>query len=163
MRIMRTPVLMVYQRNIMVLTVLLLFVICFFSFYADAEEKRWDLYYTDPDGTEHYYDLKNITRTSKVILETQASTKKRIRTPKKYTKGLMVKLREKLVFNNPGYQLKESRILREFDFSGNMIRTLMISDTYKNGFKRIEGKAQHWENISSKPSYEALYEIVCKP
>jgi len=151
------------QEKVMNFTVLLLYVVFFFLVHADAKEKKWDIYYTDPDGTEHYYDLKNITRTSKVILETQASTKKRIRTPKKYTKVLMVKLREKLVFNNPGYQLKESRILREFDCSGNMIRTLMISDTYKNGFKRIEGKAQPWENISSKPSYEALYEIVCKP
>src|SRR4030042_5134719 len=160
---MKTYVLGGNQEKVMNFTVLLLYVVFFFLVHADAEEKKWDIYYTDPDGTEHYYDLKNITRTSKVILETQASTKKRIRTPKKYTKGLMVKLREKLVFNNPGYQLKESRILREFDFSGNMIRTLMISDTYKNGFKRIEGKAQHWENISSKPSYEALYKIVCKP
>ncbi|MFH1701888.1 MAG: hypothetical protein ABIB41_00470 [Nitrospirota bacterium] len=154
---------MVYQRNIMVLTVLLLFVICFFSFYADAEEKRWDLYYTDPDGTEHYYDLKNITRTSKVIIESRTSTRKRIRNPKKYTKALMVKVREKLVFNNPKYLLKESRILREFDCSKNITRILMISETHKNGFKKIEGKVQPWESINSKPSYEALFEIACKP
>jgi hypothetical protein len=163
MRIMRTSVLIGYQRNVMTFAVLLLFVICFFSFYADAEENRWHLYYTDPKGTEHYYDSKNIIHTSKVILEAQTSTKRRPRTPKKYTKVLVVKLREKLVFNNPGYPLKESIILREFDCSRNMIRTLMISDTYKNNFKKIEGKAQPWENVSSKPSYEALYEIVCKP
>jgi len=74
-----------------------------------------------------------------------------------------VKVREKLVFNNPKYPLKESRILREFDCSRNMIRILIISDTYKNGSKRIEGKAQLWESVSLKPFYEALYEIVCKP
>ncbi|MEW6002879.1 MAG: hypothetical protein AB1638_09575 [Nitrospirota bacterium] len=142
---------------------LLLYVVCFFLVSADAEENRWHLYYTHPDGTEHYYDLKDITRISKVIFETQTSTKKRFRTPKKYTKVLVVKLWEKLVFNNPGYPLKESRILRELDCSRNMIRTLMISETYRNGFKNIEGKIQQWENVDSKASYKTLYEIVCKP
>src|SRR4030042_2968778 len=151
------------QEKVVSFIVFLLLCCLFLFVYADAEENRWHLYYTDPDGTEHYYDSKNIISTSKVILETQTSTKRRSRTPKKYTKVLVVKLREKLVFNNPGYPLKESRILREFDCSRNMIRTLMISETYKNGSKRIEGKDQPWENISSKPSYEALYEIVCKP
>ena len=160
---MKTYVLGGNQGKVMSFTVLLLYVVFFFFVCADAEENRWHLYYTDPDGTEYYYDSKNIISTSKVIFETQTSTKRRLRTPKKYTKVLVVKLREKLVFNNPGYPLKESRILREFDCSRNMIRTLMISDTYKNGSKRIEGKAQPWKNISSKPSYEALYEIVCKP
>ncbi len=160
---MKTHVLVGYQGKVMSFTVLLLYVVCFFLVCADAEENRWHLYYTDPDGTEHHYDSKNIISTSKVILETQTSTKRRLRTPKKYTKVLVVKLREKLVFNNPGYPLKESRILREFDCSRNMIRTLMISETYRNGFKKIEGKTQQWENIGSKPSYEALYEIVCKP
>jgi hypothetical protein len=160
---MRTPVLIGYQRNIMGLTVLLIFVISFFSVYASSEEKRWDLYYTDPDGTEHYCDFKNITRTSKVIIERRTSTRRRVRSPKKYTKVLMVKVREKLVFNNPKYLLKESRILREFDCSKNITRILMISETHKNGFKKIEGKIQPWESINSKPSYVALYEIVCKP
>jgi|SRR3972149_7445949 len=144
-------------------TVLLLYVVFFFFVCADADENRWHPYYTDPDGTEHYYDSKNIISTSKVIHETQTSTKRRSRTPKKYTKVLVVKVREKLVFNNPKYPLKESRILREFDCSRNMIRILIISDTYKNGSKRIEGKAQLWESVSLKPFYEALYEIVCKP
>jgi hypothetical protein len=160
---MRTPVLIGYKKNAMTLAVFLLFIICFFSVYASAEEKRWDLYYTDPDGTEHYYDLENITRTSKVIIEKRTSTRRRVRNPKKYTKVLIVKVREKLVFNNPKYLLKESRILRELDCSKNIMRILMISETYKNGFKKIEGKVQPWESINSKPSYEALYEIVCKP
>lgn len=159
---MKTYVSVGYQGKVMSFTVLLLYVVCFFLVYTDAEENRWQLYYTNPDGTEHHYDSKNIIRTSKVILETHASTKRRVRTPKKYTKVLMVKLREKLVFNNPEFPLKESRILWEIDCSKNMIRTLMISDTYKNGFKKIEGKAQPWENIDLKPSYKALYEIVCK-
>jgi hypothetical protein len=160
---MGTHVLVEYREKVVSFIVFLLYVVCFLFVYADAEENRWHLYYMDPKGTEHYYDSKNIIRTSKVILESQTSTKRRSRTLKKYTKVLVVKLREKLVFNNPGYPLKESRILREFDCSRNMIRTLMISDTYKNNFKKIEGKAQPWENVSSKPSYEALYEIVCKP
>jgi hypothetical protein len=145
-------------------TVLLLCIICFFRVSAAAEENRWHLYYTDPERTEHYYDTKNIISTSKVILETQKTLpKRRVPRRRKYIKLLVVKLREKLIFNNPGYPLKESRVLREVDCSKNMIRTLMISDTYKNGFKKIEGKTQPWENISSKPSYEALYQIVCKP
>jgi hypothetical protein len=160
---MGTHVLVGYQVRAVSFIVFLIYVVCLLFVYADAEENRWHLYYTDPDGTEHYYDSKNIISTSKVILETQTSTKRRVRTPKKYTKVLLVKLREKLVFNNPEYPLKESRILREFDCSRNMIRTLMISDTYKNGSKRIEGKAQLWESVSLKPFYEALYEIVCKP
>jgi len=160
---MKTYVLGRNQGKALSFTVLLLYVVFFFFVCADAEENRWHLYYTDPDGTGHHYDSKNIISTSKVILETQTSTKRRSRTPKKYTKVLMVKLRVKLVFNNPGYPLKESRILREIDCSRNMIRTLIISDTYKDGFKKIEGKVQPWENISSKPSYEAIYEIVCKP
>jgi hypothetical protein len=160
---MRTPVLIGYQKNAMTLAVFLLFFICLFSVYAGAEEKRWDLYYTEPDGTEHYYDLQNITSTSKVIIEKQTSTRRRIRLPKKYTKLSMVKVREKVVFNNPEHQLKESRILREFDCSKNITRILMISETHKNGFKKIEGKIQPWESINSKPSYGALFEIVCKP
>lgn len=160
---MRTPVLIGYKRNAMILAVLLLFIICLSSVYAIAEEKRWDLYYTDQDGTEYYYDLKNITRTSKVIIEKQTSTRRRIRLPKKYTKLLMVKVREKVVFNNPESLFKEAKILREFDCSKNITRILMISETHKNGFKKIEGKIQAWESINSKPSYEALYEIVCKP
>jgi hypothetical protein len=160
---METHVLVGNQVKVVSFIVFLLYVVCFLFVYADAEENRWHLHYTDPDGTEHYYDSKNIISTSKVILETRTSTKRRVPTPKKYTKVLMVKIREKLVFNNPKYLLKESRILREFDCSRNMIRTLMISDTYNNDSKRIEGKAQPWENISSKPSYETLYEIVCKP
>jgi len=160
---MRTYVLDGNQGKVMTFAVLLLYVVICFFVCADAEENRWHLHYTDPDGTEHYYDSQNIISTSKVIIKTQTSTRRRIRNPKKYTKVLMVKVREKLVFNNPGYLLKESRILREIDCSGNMIRTLMISDTYNNGSKRIEGKAQPWESVSSKPSYEALYEIVCKP
>jgi hypothetical protein len=160
----RTYVLVRYQGQVMNFTVLLLCIICFFRVSAVAEENRWYLYYTDPERTEHYYDTKNIISTSKVILETQkTSPKRRVPTHRKYIKLLVVKLREKLIFNNPKYPLKESRILREFDCSKNMIRTLMVSDTYKNGFKKIEGKTQAWENISSKPSYEALYEIVCKP
>ena len=57
---MKTYVLGGNQEKVMNFTVLLLYVVFFFLVHADAEEKKWDIYYTDPDGTEHYYDLKNI-------------------------------------------------------------------------------------------------------
>ncbi len=151
------------QRKVLSFVVLLLCIVCLFIVSEGAEKNNWSLYYTNPDGIEHYYDSKSIIRTSKTIPKAQASTKRRVRTREKYTKVLLVKVREKLVFNNPACPLKESRILREIDCSKNMIRTLMTSETYKTGLKKIEGKTKPWENISSNPSYEALYETVCKP
>lgn len=151
------------SRTVIKISIFLLCVVCLCIVSADAEKNRWYLYYTKPAGIEHYYDVKSIVRTYKAIPKTQALTKNRVRTREKYAKVLLVKIREKLVFNNPEYSVKESRILREIDCSRNMIRTLMTSKTYKTGFKKIEGKTQPWEDISSNPSYESLYEIVCKP
>jgi hypothetical protein len=130
---------------------------------AGAEENTWYLYYTEPGGTERYYDLKSIIRTSKSIPKTQALSIKRVRTRERSTKESLIKVREKLIVNNPESPLRESRILREINCSRNMIRSLMTSETYKTGFKKIEGKTQQWDNISSNPSYEALREIVCEP
>ncbi len=138
-----------YQRKVVSFVVLLLCIVCLFIVSAGAEENKWYLYYTEPDGIEHYYDSKSIIRTSKTIPKTKASTKRRVRTTEKYTKVLLVKVREKLVFNNPEYPLKESRIVREIDCSKNMIRTLMTSETYKTGLKKIEGKTRYILNIFS--------------
>ena len=126
------------QRKVLSFVVLLLCIVCLFIVSADAEKNNWSLYYTDPDGIEHYYDSKSIIRTSKTIPKTQASTKRRVRTREKYTKVLLVKVREKLVFNNPECPLKESRILRQIDCSKNMIRTLMTSETYKADSLRFQ-------------------------
>lgn len=137
-------------------------VICFLSARAYAEENNWRLYYEGPDGAEHYYDPQNIVRTSKVVPQPRVVIKRGIRkTYKQHTKVLMVKVTEKLVFKNPDSALKESTVLREFDCSKKTVRTLMKSETYKNGLKKIEGKTYPWEGVNSKPSYGFLYEILC--
>lgn len=132
--------------------IILIYIVCLLPVCTGAEEDRWKHYYTNPDGTEHYYDSKSVSRTSK----------SRIRTRKGYSQVWVVKVREKMVYNDPEYKLKESRILREFDCSKRMVRTLMISESYKDGSKRIVGKIHPWKNIDLEPFYEALYEIVCK-
>jgi hypothetical protein len=149
-------------KNLTSLILFMFCIICFLSVRAYAEENRWYLYYKSPDGTEHSYDPQNIIRTSKAVPQTRTVTKRGVRrTYKRYTNVSMVQVREKMVFNNPDYALKESRILREFNCSQKTVRTLMKSETYKNGLKKIEGKTYPWESVSSKPSYDFLYEILC--
>jgi hypothetical protein len=140
------------------ITMLLIYIACFLSVYARAEEGRWELYYASPDGTKHYYDSKSITRSSRGHITTP---QRRIKTPKGYSRVWIVKVKEKIIFNNPDYELKESLILREFDCSKKKVRMLMKSESYKNGSQKIEGKTCPWKNIDSEPFYENLYEIVC--
>lgn len=141
------------------ITMLLIYIVCFLSVYARAEENRWELYYTTPGGTKHFYDLKSIIRISKSHIKTP---KGRIKTREGDTKVLLAKVKEKIIFNNPDYKLKESLILREFDCSKRKVHMLMKNESYKNGSRKIEGKTFPWENIDSEPFYEALYEIVCQ-
>lgn len=62
------------------------------------------LYYTSPDGDKRYYDLKSITRLSKGCVST---TQRRMKTPKGYSKVWIVKVKEKIIYNNPDYKLKD--------------------------------------------------------
>jgi hypothetical protein len=139
-------------------TLLMIYIIGFCSVYARAEENGWGLYYSSPDGSKYYYDSTSIARSSKNRITTR---QRRSRTPKTYSKAWIVKVKEKVIFNNPDDQLKESLILREFDCSKKKVRMLMKSESYKNGSNAIEGKIRPWEDIDSKPFYEDLYKIVC--
>jgi hypothetical protein len=141
------------------IAILFIYSVCFFSIYAKAEENGWKLYYTNPDGTKHFYDLKSITLTSKVRITTP---QRRIKTRKGYTKVLLVKVKEKIIFNNPDSKLTESSILREFDCSKSKVRMLMKSEFFKDGSRKIEWKSGLWKSIDSEPFYKALYEIVCQ-
>jgi len=140
------------------ITLLLIYIVGFFSVYAGAEGNRWALYYTGPDGAKYYYDSTSITRSSKGY---SATRQRRSRTLKRDRRIWMVKVKEKVIFNNPDDKLKESQISREFDCAKKKVRMLMKSDSYKNGFEAIEGKIRPWENIDSQPFYEDLYKIVC--
>ena len=141
------------------ITILFIYLVCFLSIYAKAEENGWKLYYTNTDGTKHFYDLKSITPTSKGRITTP---QRRIKTRKNYNKILLIKVKEKIIFNNPDSKLKESSILREFDCSKSKVRMLMKSEFFKDGSRKIEGKTGLWKNIDSEPFYKALYEIVCQ-
>lgn len=140
------------------ITMLLIYIVCFLSVYAGAEEGRWELYYTSPDVTKHYYDSKSINRSSKGRI---ATPQRHVKTRKSHSKVWVVKVKEKIVFNKPDHKLEESKILREFDCSKKKVRMLMKSESYKNGSQEIEGKTRMWKNIDSEPFYEDLYEIVC--
>lgn len=145
-------------------TAFLIFIICVFSVYAGATENRWILYYIDPDDTEYYYDSESIIHTSKSQIKiSKGRTSKSSKSRRNYTVVRFVQVKEKIIFNNIGLKLKESRIIREFDCSKRKVRTIMKSETYKNGFQNIEGKICPWENINSEPIYEILYKIVCQP
>ena len=142
------------------ITLLLICIVGFFSVSAGAEGNRWALYYTDTDGAKYYYDSTSITRSSKNRITTR---QRRSRNFKRYSKVwiVKVKVKEKVIFNNPDNKLKESLMLREFDCSKKKVRMLMKSESYKNGSEAIEGKIRPWEDIDSKPFYENLYKIVC--
>jgi hypothetical protein len=139
-------------------TLLLIYIVGFFSVYAGAEENGWGLYYSSPDGAKYYYDSTSITRSSKNRITTR---QRRSRTFKRYSKVWTVKVKEKVIFSNPDDKLKESLILREFDCAKKKVRMLMKSESYKNGSGAVEGKIRPWEDIGSKPFYEEIYKIVC--
>jgi len=140
------------------ITLLLICSVSFFSVYAGAEENRWALYYTGTDGAKYYYDSTSITRSSRKRVTTR---QRRFRIPQRHRRAWMVKVKEKVIFNNPNDKLKQSLISREFDCSKKKVRMLMKSDSYKNGSEAIEGKMRPWEDIDSRPFYKDLYKIVC--
>jgi hypothetical protein len=143
------------------ITAALIFIFCFLSVQAGAADDKWVLYHTKPDGTKYYYDSKSISRVyNKIGGKTHAG---RYRLLRRYQKAWNIKVREKMVFSSPDSKLKETLALREYDCRAKKIRTLMVTESYRNGSERIEGKISRWNNVDSEPSYEAVYEIVCKP
>ena len=140
------------------ITLLLIYSVGFFSVSAGAEGNRWALYYSGTDGDKYYYDSTSITRSYRGRIPTR---RRRSKIPKRHRRVWLVKVKEKVIFNNPNDTLKESLILREFDCPKKKVRMLMKSESYKNGSEAIEGKMRPWEDIDSKPFYKDLYKIVC--
>jgi len=152
------PVLKKMKATHVCITLLLIYSVGFFSVSAGAEGNRWALYYSGSDGTKYYYNSKSITRSSRGRITTR---RRRSKILKRYRRIWHVKVKEKVIFNNPDDKLKESLISREFDCSKKKVRMLMKSESYKNGSTAVEGKMRPWEDVDSKPFYQHLYAIVC--
>jgi len=138
------------------------FLICFVcipSFIVQGQEDKWKLYYTATDGSKYFYDIQSIERTSKTLTKT---AKRRIVRSRQINKqAWIVKVREKIFFNGPDYELNESKVLREFDCSNKKVHTLMRSNFYKNGTQQIKGKTGVWQGIDSEPQLKTLYNVAC--
>jgi len=136
---------------------------CFSGVNAVTED-RWKHYFTGSDGSKHFYDTKSISRTRTSKGNAKANTRRtrgRIKRGKSLPTGWIVKVREKAMFNEPDSELKESKILAEFDCPKRKVRIIMESESYSDGLKKIEGKTGPWEDIDSEPFLEALYKRVC--
>jgi hypothetical protein len=135
------------------------FLICFPSIVAGGQVDKWRLYYTATDESKYFYDIQSIVQTTKPLTET--NKKRIVRSRQKNKKAWMIKVKEKIIFNGPDYELSESKVLREFDCSAKKVHTLMRSNFYKNGTLQIKGKMGVWQGIDSEPQLGPLYNIVC--
>lgn len=138
-------------------------IMCFSGVNAVTED-RWKHYFTGSDGSKHFYDTKSISRTRTSKGNAKGNTRRtrgRIKRGKSPPTGWIVKVREKAIFNEPDSELKESKILAEFDCPKRKVRIIMESESYSDGLKKIEGKTGPWEDIDSEPFLEALYKRVC--
>ena len=134
----------------------------FFTSLAVAEKgDRWRLYYTVPNVSQHFYDSRSIVQTSKTV--TKKNRARIARSRKISKKAWIAKVNEKIVFNKPDCELKESKVLREFDCSAKKVHTLMRSNVYRNGTLQIKGKLGIWQGIDSEPQLETLRNFVCPP
>lgn len=135
------------------------FLICFPSFVAGGQVDKWRLYYTATDGSKYFYDIQSIVQTSKSV--TKTDKRRIIKSHQKNKKAWMVKVKEKIIFNGPDYELSESKVLREFDCPTKKVHTLMRSNFYKNGTLKIKGKTGLWQGIDTEPQLNTLYNLVC--
>jgi hypothetical protein len=133
--------------------------VCFPAFIARGQEDKWKLHYTATDGSKYFYDSQSMARTSEAITKTDKRTI--VKSRQRNKKASQVKVREKIIFNRPDYELNESKVLREFDCSAKKVHSLMRSNFYKNGTLQIKGKTDIWEEIDSESNLESLYKIVC--
>jgi hypothetical protein len=147
------------KRALLYIMALIVCFVCLPSFVAGGEEDKWRLYYTATDGSKYFYDSQSIVRTSKA--STKIDNRRNVKSRQRNRKAWQVKVREKIVFNKPDYELNESKILREFECSTKKVHTLMRSKFYKNGTQQIKGQSGIWEDIDSAPFFEILYHIVC--
>lgn len=147
------------KKVLLYIMALLVCFVCFSSFVAGGQEDKWRLYYTATDGSKYFYDIQSIVRTSKTL--TKTDKRRTVRSQQRNKKAWLVKVREKIFFSGPDYELKESKMLREFDCSTKKVHTLMRSNFYKNGTIQIKGKTGVWQGIDSEPQLETLYNLVC--
>ena len=132
---------------------------CFPLFGAGGQADIWRLYYTVTDGSKYFYDSQSIVRASKAV--TKTDKKRIVRSRQKNKKAWMVKVRERIIYSGPNYELSESKVFREFDCSTKKVHTLMRSNIYKNGTIHIKGKMGVWQGIDSEPQLETLCNLVC--
>lgn len=149
----------IHLNNKKVFIYVVAFLICFSSFVAGGQGDKWKLYHTATDGSKFFYDMQSVVQTPKTL--TKMDKKPTVRSRQKIKREWMVKVREKIVFNGPDYELSESKVLREFDCSAKKVHTLMRSNLYKNGTLKIKGKMSVWQGIDSEPQLGTLYNIVC--
>lgn len=147
------------KKALLYIMALIVCFVCLPAFVAIGQEDKWRLYYTATDGSKYFYDSHSIVRTSKA--STKIDNRRNVRPRQRNGKAWLVKVREKIVFNRPDYELNESKILMEFDCSTTKVHTLMRSKFYKDGTQQIKGQTGIWEDIDSAPFLEALYHIVC--
>lgn len=147
------------KKSLLFVMGFLVCVICFPTFVVRGQDDKWELYYTANKGSEYYYDVQSIDRTSKIL--TKKDTRRFIRSRQKIKKAWMVKVREKIIFIGPDSELNESKILREFDCSAKKAHILMRSDFHKNGTLQIKGKSAVWKGIDSEPQLDTLFSLVC--
>gem|GEM_PF-3619733 len=72
-----------------------------------------------------------------------------------------VKVRIKITFGRAEQELKESKVLLEFDCTTGKTRSLLTTKSYRNGAQDIIGKFGRWKELGSDPSYSALRGIIC--
>jgi hypothetical protein len=148
------------QPNVIYICVTVLLICTFPSSFPQVvrgETDQWLLYYTAADGSRYFYDTKSIKMSSKIPSRTYG---RNFRSPKYDKKAWLIKVREKIVAR-PDRELKEARILREFDCTDRKVRILTASKFHRNGNEEIEGRVGPWVDIESAISYETLYQVVC--
>jgi hypothetical protein len=133
------------KRVLFYIMALIVCFVCLPSFVARGQEDKWRLYYTATDGSKYFYDSQSIVRTSKA--STKIDNRRNVKSRQRNRKAWLVKVREKIVFNRPDYELNESKILREFECSTKKVHTLMRSKFYKDGTQQIKGQSGIWEDI----------------
>jgi len=150
------------KKALLCIAALVISFLCLPSFVAGGQEE-WRLYYTGTDGSKYFYDLHSIARRLKTP-ETKTKDRRIPRSDRRDVNArLMVKVTEKVVVNRPDDELKESKIIREFDCSARKVHTLMKSNFYKNGTMQVKGQTGMWkdEDIDSAPFLKTLYAIAC--
>lgn len=149
------------KKCLLFVTAFLVCFICSHSFAAGKQEDKWRMYYSADDGCQYFYNPQSIVQTAKTVNKTDQ--RRKVKSRQRNKKAWLVKVREKMVFNESHSELGESKVLREFDCSEKKVHTLMRSNFYKNGALQIKGKTGVWQGIDSEPHLIRLFHVVCPP